>query len=126
MKKFKEGDDVVITGKVIAIDKGGRYPLTVCVAENSEFMCTLEGKNHVDDTTISVFHLSDIQQSQFTDEELVEITETLKESNKGFILQSKYDSRELIIKKCNLMIANYEEKHLLELAEKLGYKVEKI
>ena len=117
MKQFKEGDEVVITGKVIAIDKGGRYPLTVCVAENSEFMCTLDGKNHVDDMTVSVFHLSDIQ-SQFTDEELDVIRNAMTEV---------WCSHQ-IINKINNLFQSPEEKQFLKMAEKFKdkYKMEKI
>ena len=126
MKQFKEGDEAYIKCKILSVEEEDKFPVTVEFSTNIDITFKTDGRYIDKDTKPCLFHLSDIQQSQFTDEELQEIKETLKESNKGFILQSKHDLKNLIINKCNLMITNYEEKQFLEMADRLGYKVEKI
>jgi hypothetical protein len=126
MKPFKEGDDVYIKGKILSMHEEDKFPITVEFSTNIDTTFKADGRYTNKDTIPCLFHLSEIQQSQFTDEELQEIKECVFFCHENHVDISKITVRGEIIDKINNIMQSSEEKQLLELASRLGYKVEKI
>ena len=126
MKQFKEGETVCIVGKVKNIrSEPANYPIRV-VFGKTEIGFTLEGNDLISSEMPILQPLSDIQQSQFTNEELQEIKECVFFSHEYNVDMNKRTLRGDIIIKVNNLLQLDEEKEFIELAKKLGYKIEKI
>jgi hypothetical protein len=108
MKKFKKGDEVYILVKIQSIEKHAVFinldGITLCIDNDN------------------LDYLSDLQQTQFTDEELMFLIQLLKPHGKADLLVNN------ILDKINNLIQSPEEKQLLEMAEKFKdkYKIEKL
>ncbi|MEY3501289.1 MAG: hypothetical protein RL308_2962, partial [Bacteroidota bacterium] len=86
MKPFKEGDDVYIKGKILSIHEEDKFPITVEFSTNIDTIFKADGRYTDKDTIPCLFHLSEIQQSQFTDEELMFLIQLLKPHGKADLL----------------------------------------
>lgn len=98
MKEFEVGDQVAIIGKVIKIDKTDNYPLKVEMNSGSEWSFTLIGKEFEEDDEICLFHLSDLQKSEYPKEMMVSnkpITEE-NEGNKRIVI-AEYSNRYIAV-----------------------------
>ena len=126
MKKFKEGDEAYIKCKILSVQEEDKFPVTVEFSTNIDITFKPDGRYIDKDTKPCLFHLSDLQQSQFTDEELHEFKESVLFCHEHQLDINKRTLRGGIIDKINSIFQSQEEKQFLEMAYRLGYKVEKI